>query len=69
MAAGEADTPAAADDSGAPRRAGSGAARRPSRGTCRTSRRTQVSGRCSGDSERGSKHQEVGADNLGPLST
>ena len=60
MAAGEADTLAAADDAGAADalEAGGGDS---SRGTRRSSRRTQVSGRCSGDSQRGSKHQEVGA--------
>ena len=53
VAASEADTLVAADDA----RAADAleAARRPSRGTRRT-RRTQVSGRCSGDSQRGSKH-------------
>ena len=73
MAAGEADTLAAADDARAADALEAGRRGDPSRGT-RTTRRTQVSGRCSGDSQRGSKHQEVGAADgasvdLRPLST
>ena len=37
------------------------------RKSSRRTRRTQVSGRCSGDSQRGSKHQEVGTTDGAPV--